>query len=217
MPKKYWFLWIGLGILALSNSRSFLPTDRAAVHHASFALDSTLYPKIEVAHSTMKPAWYQFFQPRQPLPSVKATTAPIAFVSQTNPQNPTLLQWFLVNQSNVLYRFPTQNGSLLMIQEARNEKGKWQPIEYWTTQWGNPQAALPAVADTLRLEARKAVMIVAPKYEGSFKTHFRFKYKMLDAKGKMATLYSPEFEGSISPTQFTISPTEKKKAHSFLD
>lgn len=216
MPKKYWFLFIAFGLLLVVNGWLNLYSQNKRVQLSQLTLDSTIYPKIDVVHTSMKPAWYQFFMPRGVVPPVSKSNLPIAFVAQENPQNPTLMQWYLVNQTQLAYQLPTENGSLLMIQEAQNKEGKWKPVEYWASQWGSG-ASMPAVHQTLTLEPQKAVMIVAPKYEGVLKTNLRFKFKAVDAKGKKIMLYSPVFRGSVAPTQFEVSVAEKKKGVSYLD
>jgi hypothetical protein len=218
MPfKKYWLLLIAFALLVGVNSLLGLysQNDSTEVQKASFMLDSTLYPKLEVVHITMKPAWYQFFAPTVALPASLNTKLPLAFLPIANKQNPEFMQWGLLNQTHQVYKFPTQNGSLLMLQEAKDEKGTWRPIEYWASQWGS--VALPAVNETFSLPPQKAIMIVAPQYKGTFKTDFRFKFKAIDNKGKTVILYSPTFKGSISPTQFDISSEDKKKGASYLD
>jgi len=215
MPKKYWILLIIIGLLLIGNGWLGLCSQNQKVQYAQLTLDSTLYPKLEIVHTTMKPAWYQFFLPRTLPPNTASGASPIAFIPQTVPQNPTLVQWFLYNQTQSNYKFPTQNGSLLMIQEAQDTKGVWKPIEYWTTQWGS--SSMPVVQEVFVLAPEKAIMIVAPKYEGTVKTNMRFKYKVIDLKGKKVIGYSPIFQGSISPSQFEINPAEKKKGVSYLE
>jgi hypothetical protein len=102
-----------------------------------------------------------------------------------------------------------------MIQEAQDAKGKWRPVEYWAQQWGNVK--MTAVQGEFVLKPAQAIMVVAPQYEGSQKTNFRFKYKTIDKKGKKIITYSPTFQGFISPAQFELSKEDKKKGVSYLD
>lgn len=217
MPKKYWFLLVTAGVLFAGNFwLSYTKNEKFDNEKRHLIIDdSTQYPKLEVSHLTMKPAWYQFFLPQIALPTPADKDAPIAFVMQENPNNSTLCNWFLINQSAQPQLLPTQNGSLLMIQEAQDSKGKWRPVEYWTEQWGNTN--LPVVNDIYALEPTKALLLVAPKYKGKFETLFRFKLKMTNQKGKQSVLYSPTFKGSIAPSQFEVSPQDKKKKISYLD
>lgn len=217
MPKKFLFVLTGLLLLLVGNSWLGLYSQNKTTEpvYASFALDSSLYEKMEVVHTTMKPAWYQFFAPTSALPTSLPADAPIAFVPKNDAQNPTLVQWTLVNQSKQALKLPTENGSLLMIQEAQDAKGKWRPVEYWAQQWGHMK--MTAVKGEFILKPTQAIMVVAPKYEGSQQTNFRFKYKMIDKKGKTVLAYSPTFQGFISPTQFELSKEDKKKGASYLD
>lgn len=99
---------------------------------------------------------------------------------------------YLINTSGSTFNAERQDGSLLMIQEAMNEKGEWQPIEYWVySGCGN------SYFDPLKLESGKYVMIPIKQYEGSFNTIFRLKMK----KGK-SIFYSETFEGSMDKGQF---------------
>ena len=170
MPKKYWFLFVTAGILLAGNTwLAYTKSEEIERKKKQFVIgDSTLYSKLEVNHITMKPAWYQFFAPQTALPTSTDKTPKIAFITQENPTNPTLSNWFLINQSTQTVLLPTQNGSLLMIQEAQDAKGKWRPVEYWTEQWGNSN--LPVVNDVYTLSPTKAILIVAPKYTGKVQT-----------------------------------------------
>ncbi len=99
---------------------------------------------------------------------------------------------YLVNTSDTTFIANRQDGSLIMIQEALNEEGKWQPIEYWVySGCGN------SYFDPLKLDPGKYAMIPVKKYSGSFNTKIRLKLK------KDNTLfYSTPFEGKIEKSQF---------------
>ena len=99
---------------------------------------------------------------------------------------------YLVNMSDSTFKAKRQDGSLIMIQEAMDEKGKWKPIEYWVySGCGN------SYFDPLKLDSGKYVMIPIKQYHGSFKTKFRLKMKIYNT-----LFYSETFEGSIEKSQF---------------
>lgn len=107
---------------------------------------------------------------------------------------------YLINTSDSVLNARKQDGSLIMIQEALNEKDEWQPIEYWVRSGcGN------SYFESLILKSQKYVMIPVKQYQGSYKTKIRLK---MDT-GK-AILYSEPFEGSIDISQFEKEPGEVK-------
>ncbi|WP_107037138.1 hypothetical protein [Brumimicrobium mesophilum] len=110
-----------------------------------------------------------------------------------NPENHFIAH--LINTTDSTFNAKLQDGSLLMIQEAMNEKGRWSPIEYWVTSGcGN------SYFRSLNLEPGHQVMIPIKKYHGSLKTKMRLKLQT----GK-EIIYSEIFEGSVEPRQFRRS------------
>ncbi|WP_417266206.1 hypothetical protein [Brumimicrobium sp.] len=108
---------------------------------------------------------------------------------EDNPENHFVA--YLINTSDSTFSSKLQDGSLLMIQEAMNEKEEWVPIEYWVKSGcGNSYR-------TLNLKPGQQVMIPIKKYQGSFKTKIRLKLQT----GK-EVFYSQTFEGAIELTQF---------------
>lgn len=108
---------------------------------------------------------------------------------EDNPENHFVA--YLINTSDSTFSSKLQDGSLLMIQEAMNEKEEWVPIEYWVVSGcGNSYR-------TLNLKPGQQVMIPIKKYQGSFKTKIRLKLQT----GK-EVFYSQTFEGAIELTQF---------------
>lgn len=102
---------------------------------------------------------------------------------------------YLINTTDSVFKSRLQDGSLLMIQEAMNEKGRWSPIEYWVTSGcGN------SYFRSLNLEPGQQVMIPIKNYHGSLKTKMRLKLQT----GK-EIIYSEIFEGSVEPRQFRRS------------
>ncbi|MDH4471346.1 MAG: hypothetical protein QE487_01995 [Fluviicola sp.] len=99
---------------------------------------------------------------------------------------------YLVNTTDSTFTADRQDGSLIMIQEAQNEKGEWLPIEYWVySGCGN------SYFDPLELEPGKYVLVPIKKYSGNFKTKIRLKFKKDDT-----LFYSDSFDGSIDKSQF---------------
>jgi hypothetical protein len=110
---------------------------------------------------------------------------------------------YLINTTDTTFNVTRQDGSLIMIQEAMDEKGQWQPIEYWVySGCGN------SYFDPLELNPGKYVMIPIKEYHGNFKTKIRLKMKN-DKK----IIYSESFEGSIDKSQFE---KETKSVHGIL-
>lgn len=106
---------------------------------------------------------------------------------------------YLVNTTDSTINIKRQDGSIMAIQEAKNESGKWDPIEYWVhSGCGN------SYFDPMRLTPNSYAMIPIRKYEGDFKTEMRLKIK----NGKQV-FYSSTFEGSINKSQFR-KETEKQ-------
>jgi len=102
---------------------------------------------------------------------------------------------YLVNTTDSVFNSRLQDGSLLMIQEALNENGRWSPIEYWVRSGcGN------SYFRSLNLEPGQQVMIPIKKYQGSYKTKMRLKLQT--SKG---IIYSETFEGSVEVSQFKRS------------
>ena len=99
---------------------------------------------------------------------------------------------YLVNTSDSSFRAKRQDGSLIMIQEALNEDGKWLPIEYWVySGCGN------SYFDPLELNPGNYVMIPIKKYLGNFETKIRLRF----LQGN--NLYCSEpFNAKIDKSQF---------------
>lgn len=99
---------------------------------------------------------------------------------------------YFINKSDSTFHASRQDGSLIMIQEALNQKGEWQPIEYWVySGCGN------SYFDPLELQPGYYTLIPIKEYKGSFKTKLRLKMK----KDK-SIFYSDTFDGSIDIHQF---------------
>lgn len=98
---------------------------------------------------------------------------------------------YLVNTTDSTFTARRQDGSLIMIQEALDSNGTWQPIEYWVySGCGN------SYFSPLKLAPNKCVLIPIKKYSGDFKTQIRLKFK-----NGNAIIYSEPFEGTIVEAQ----------------
>lgn len=101
-------------------------------------------------------------------------------------------------------------GTLIGIQEAKDEKGNWRPIEYWfNDRCGNS-------FDNVQLAPDEYLNFYIPRYYGSFKTKLRLRF-LIGAK----TFTSKEWDGRIDKKQF-IKPNETqdkdlKMFYSFLE
>jgi len=101
-------------------------------------------------------------------------------------------------------------GTLIGIQEAKDEKGNWRPIEYWfNDRCGNS-------FDNVQLAPNEYLNFYIPRYYGSFKTKLRLRL-LIGTK----TFTSKEWDGRIDKKQF-IKPKEAqdkdlKMFYSFLD
>ncbi|MCB9195074.1 MAG: hypothetical protein H6600_09450 [Flavobacteriales bacterium] len=107
---------------------------------------------------------------------------------------------YLANTTDTLFKATRQDGSLIMIQEAQNEKGEWKPIEYWV-----PSGCGNSYFDPLELKPNHFAKVAIVKYSGSFKTQLRLKLRY---SRKCKVLYSEPFRGSIEPSQFELMKDE---------
>lgn len=161
--------------------------------------------KINNILGTMPPAWYPpFFTPKNL--EAKNITNDSLFFGYAGSQTNTLDKFQIINLSHKDLTFRTQDGSLLMVQEAKNEKGDWQPIEYWQWDWGMENV----IFETLTLQPNKNLNFVAPKYSGTFKTQMRFKLKVSETNDNKQFYYSDNFEVSVNPSQFQLNSQKVK-------
>ncbi len=83
--------------------------------------------------------------------------------------------------------------------EAKNEKGEWKPIEYWSYSWcGNSYRSR-------KIGPNEIIKSKSFNYSGSYVTEIRFK---LFNSNKV--YYSNVLKGTIELSQFMISETRKK-------
>jgi hypothetical protein len=99
---------------------------------------------------------------------------------------------YIINTTDTVFRAEGQDGSLMMIQEALDTKGKWRPIEYWVySGCGN------SYFGALELQPGCCAMIPIRQYRGGFATKIRLKMQR-----HTSLFYSESFAGSIDTTLF---------------
>ena len=98
----------------------------------------------------------------------------------------------LVNNMEEDISIERQDGSLMMIQEALNKEGEWQPIEFWV-----PSGCGNSYFYPLTLKSQHYIMFPVKKYKGNYSTKIRLKWR----NGEKV-IYSRPFEGSIDEVQF---------------
>jgi hypothetical protein len=98
---------------------------------------------------------------------------------------------FLINNSKDSIRINAYENRLMIIQEAKNPKGKWVPIEKWFfSGCGN-------VANDLLLPPKQIILSKVYKYQGNYETKLRLK--MINFMNEV--FYSNEFNGRINKSQ----------------
>ncbi len=108
---------------------------------------------------------------------------------------------YLINTTDSLVEIQKQDGSLIMIQEALNEEGEWQPIEYWKYSWCGNSYFYP-----LKLNAKQFVSFQVKEYCGDFKTSIRLKLK-----NKKDIIYSKPYKANIDRSLFEQVAKSKVK------
>ncbi|MBN4071290.1 hypothetical protein JYT72_02150 [Crocinitomix catalasitica] len=99
---------------------------------------------------------------------------------------------FLTNRTDTnSISIEIQDGSLMMVCEAQDEKGAWKPIEYWSNSWcGNSYFSY-------RIPPQHLTYSKVMVFEGDFKTKCRLKLNT-----GFGAIYSNEFSMSINKGQF---------------
>ncbi len=99
----------------------------------------------------------------------------------------------LLNRTHTVQGFQASDSRLSLIREAKQQDGKWRPIEYLSNSWcGNSY-------HRVFLKRNDYWEFVAPRYAGTVPVRMRFLLRMEDGKA----VYSNEFDGWINPTQYT--------------
>jgi hypothetical protein len=98
----------------------------------------------------------------------------------------------LINRSDRVASFPACDSALMLVQEALAPDGNWQAIESWPTgPCGNSD-------HRVFIKPGQYWQLTAPVYAGPLQTKLRFRLDGCDRQ----VLYSNEFAGAISATQF---------------
>ncbi len=101
---------------------------------------------------------------------------------------------FIINKSNSMVSLLYESISgFVMIQEAQDSIGNWNPIQYWHWNWcGNTYALVD-------LKPNYYALTRTPKFSGKKNTKMRLKLKVYEQ-----FFYSNEFYGSIDYSQFNF-------------
>lgn len=107
--------------------------------------------------------------------------------------NDTIISIYLKNNAKDSLHLSKQDWHLYLIQEAKNKKGEWKPIEYWSYSWcGNSYLSE-------NIESQKIIKTETEKYNGTFETEIRFKFLINNE-----VFYSNQLKCKIDITQFEI-------------
>ncbi len=117
------------------------------------------------------------------LPEVKST-----FLNRYNG-----MKLSLFNGTDKVQVFDASDSRIDIIQEALNEQGMWQPIEYL------PASGCGNSFHQIFLGRGEYWEFDVPRYEGQFSTQLRFTLTLDNGK----VIHSNKFYGSINPKQFT--------------
>lgn len=83
--------------------------------------------------------------------------------------NDSLYTIYVINHTTDTLKILSQDSHLFIIQEAKNQNGDWEPIEYWKHSWcGHSYRTVP-------LEPKGVLKTVSKVYHGRFETEIRFK------------------------------------------
>jgi hypothetical protein len=115
---------------------------------------------------------------------------------------------YIINASSKPRELIAEEGSIIMIQEAKDEKGNWRPIEYW--QIKDPYIKARHLKT---LEPGSMLEVGVPRYQGDYKTTLRMRV-LLNKAGRC--LYSNQYEGSIMRSQL-LPPIPGQRNLYYLD
>jgi len=94
------------------------------------------------------------------------------------------------NTSNSI-RIPIEDNQLILVQEAKDQKGNWKPVEYFMhSTCGNSYSSL-------QVPNQKSCQFMIIKYCGEFKTKMRVRICLNND-----TYFSNEFDGYVNSQQF---------------
>ncbi len=112
---------------------------------------------------------------------------------------------FILNKDTSTIEVTHQDGSIMMIQEAKDPNGAWKPIEFWLYSWcGNSYGRFV-------IPPNYCAVTKIPVYKGDFKTELRLKVEI-----NSNIYYSKPFWGSINLSQFIKTFGEWRKGR-FLE
>lgn len=115
----------------------------------------------------------------------------------------------LINRTKQPVDFRACDSRLYLVQEARDDKGRWREIE--DMPWSRCGNSYHDVA----LAASEYWEFSAPLYRGAAKTKIRFRLDASQRRGKDRWIYSNEFDGEVAKTQFYIGPTSPEVRRAF--
>lgn len=101
---------------------------------------------------------------------------------------------YLINASSKPRELAAEEGTFILIQEAKDPNGIWRPIEYWHIRDPFIKARYLKT-----LEPNTMLEIGMPRYHGEFKTMLRVRV-LLNQHGRC--IYSNQYEGHINKSQF---------------
>ncbi|MDN5215229.1 hypothetical protein QQ020_24325 [Fulvivirgaceae bacterium BMA12] len=102
---------------------------------------------------------------------------------------------YLINAKKDTLTLPGIDGSISIVQEARDLTGNWRPVEQYPKSWcGN------SFYD-INLPPNNFIRLTVPRYDGMIRTELRFALA-IDAE---TILYSDSYVGKINPGQFFIN------------
>jgi len=107
--------------------------------------------------------------------------------------NDTLVSIYIRNNKKESLNLALQDQHVFLIQEAKNQDGEWQPIEFWGFAWcGNSY-------NERKLGPGQIIQTKSTLYSGKFKTQIRFKLLNDDKE-----YYSNAVNGSVDLYRFTL-------------
>ncbi len=102
----------------------------------------------------------------------------------------------LINKTAKTAEFTAEDSRLSIVQEALDKNGRWRPIEYLRPSWcGNS-------FHRVFLPASQYWVFTVPRYYGPFETKLRARFQLSEKE----FLYSNEYDGGISTSQFKAPP-----------
>lgn len=203
---------VGLPLSEINYAGNFL--DTIIFHPDRMLMDGTLFLDERKYEDTVSVSDFQVFVSSQDLSFDIETRRmpPLFWLDEENPINDEVRerQWkewqerprnfvqtypvFILNPTKQPLYLVSQDMRIIMIQEAKNEKGEWLPIEYWRySDCGNSYGLI-------QVNSGQAVIANMYKYAGDFETELRVKLK----SGKNS-IYSKPFKGRINKKQFNYS------------